>query len=78
MSLLITLQVNCNGSLLAITNSVSSLDALMAIEALLNSGADLSLIIYLLGVTLNQFSETDEEIQDQFIEVTLHNALSSH
>ena len=45
----------------------------MAIEALFNSGADLSLIIYLLGVTLNQFSETDEEIQNQFIEVTLHN-----
>ena len=69
MSLLITPQVNCNGTLLAITNSESSLDALMAIEALLNSGAEPSLIIYLLGVTLNQFSETDEEIQDQFIEV---------
>ena len=34
------------------------------------SEVDVTLVLYLLGITLNQFPETDNETQDQFVKVT--------
>jgi hypothetical protein len=55
------------------------LDALMQIQTLLTGGrgVDVTLVLYLLGVTLDQFPEANSsEIQSQFIEVTLHNDMT--